>query len=88
MKNGVGYLPISCFQESTLQELDDAILALNKGGIEEDNTRTTAHFLFSARYCGSMLTGFIRTEEYMGGHLDLGTAMAISGAAFSPQNVG
>jgi carboxyl-terminal processing protease len=33
VKDGVGYLPISCFQESTLQELDDAILALNKGGM-------------------------------------------------------
>jgi carboxyl-terminal processing protease len=33
VKDGVGYLPISCFQETTLQELDDAILALNKGGM-------------------------------------------------------
>jgi carboxyl-terminal processing protease len=33
VKDGVGYLPISCFQETTLQELDDAILALNKAGM-------------------------------------------------------
>jgi carboxyl-terminal processing protease len=33
VKGGVGYLPISCFQESTLQELDDAIQALNRAGM-------------------------------------------------------
>jgi carboxyl-terminal processing protease len=33
VKDGVGYLPISCFQETTLQELDDALVALNKAGM-------------------------------------------------------
>jgi hypothetical protein len=44
-------------------------------------------FLFSPRYCGSPLTGYAKTEIWEKGdtHLDLGTAMAISGAAAAPQ---
>jgi hypothetical protein len=44
-------------------------------------------FLFSPRYCGSPLTGYEATEKWedKDGHLDLGTAMAISGAAAAPQ---
>ncbi len=42
-------------------------------------------FLFSKHYCGSPLAGYHRTEELEAAdpHLDLGTAMAISGAAIS-----
>ncbi len=42
-------------------------------------------FLFSRHYCGSPLTGYIRTEELekVEPAIDLGTAMAISGAAAS-----
>ena len=42
-------------------------------------------FLFSHHYCGSPLTGYIPTKEMeeANPHVDLGTAMAISGAAAS-----
>jgi len=49
--------------------------------------RFTDFFLFSSRYCGSPLTGYQATEswEMADAHLDLGTAMAVSGAAAAPQ---
>lgn len=49
--------------------------------------RLTDFFLFSRAFCGSPLTGYRRTTEWeeKDGHLDLGTAMAISGAAAAPQ---
>jgi hypothetical protein len=49
--------------------------------------RLTDFFLFSKAYCGSPLIGYrptIKWEE-KDRHLDLGTAMAISGAAAAPQ---
>ena len=42
-------------------------------------------FEFSKEYCGSESTGFRKTEKYNGGETRLATAMAISGAAASPQ---
>jgi hypothetical protein len=49
--------------------------------------RLTDFFLFSPRYCGSPLIGYHTTESWEGAdpHLDLATAMAISGAAAAPQ---
>jgi hypothetical protein len=49
--------------------------------------RLTDFFLFSPKYCGSPLTGYQPTEswEKADPHLDLATAMAISGAAAAPQ---
>jgi hypothetical protein len=49
--------------------------------------RLTDFFLFSPGYCGSPLTGYSETKEWdeADPHLDLGTAMAISGAAAAPQ---
>ena len=49
--------------------------------------RLTEFFLFSPKYCGSPLTGYHETAswEKSDAHLDLGTAMAISGAAAAPQ---
>jgi hypothetical protein len=44
-------------------------------------------FLFSKRYCGSHQLGYEASTTYQGGEVDLGTAMAISGAAFSPLRV-
>jgi len=43
-------------------------------------------FTFSKLYCGSEITGFCKTTalEQADRHLDLGTAMAISGAAAAP----
>lgn len=46
--------------------------------------RSSAHFLFSKLFCGSLRTGFRSTSDYMGGRLSLGTAIAVSGAAASP----
>lgn len=49
--------------------------------------RLTDFFLFSPAYCGSPLTGYQPTRDWeaVDPHLDLGTAMAISGAAAAPQ---
>jgi hypothetical protein len=46
--------------------------------------RSAANFVLASYYCGSARTGYRLTEEYMGGELTLGTALAISGAAASP----
>lgn len=48
--------------------------------------RLTDFFLFSPAYCGSPLIGYSETQqwEHADPDLDLGTAMAISGAAASP----
>jgi uncharacterized membrane protein len=47
--------------------------------------RKAESFTFSPLHCGSLRTGYVRTEYYAGGKgLTLGTAMAISGAAFNP----
>lgn len=46
--------------------------------------RSSAMFVLSKHNCGSSRTGYRRTENYMGGHLSLGTAVAASGAAASP----
>jgi hypothetical protein len=49
--------------------------------------RLTDFFLFSPAFCGSPLTGYKATKDWedKDSHLDLGTAMAISGAAAAPQ---
>lgn len=49
--------------------------------------RLTDFFLFSPAFCGSPLTGYAATRDWedKDSHLDLGTAMAISGAAAAPQ---
>lgn len=49
--------------------------------------RLTDFFLFSCAFCGSPLTGYKPTTDWESkdGHLDVGTAMAISGAAAAPQ---
>jgi hypothetical protein len=46
--------------------------------------RLAASFVLSKRYCGSSRTGYRDTREYMGGQFSLGTAVAVSGAAASP----
>jgi len=47
--------------------------------------RVSTNFILSPLYCGSDRTGFRRTDQYMGGQLSVGTAVAISGAAASPE---
>ncbi|HEX7723448.1 MAG TPA: patatin-like phospholipase family protein, partial [Pyrinomonadaceae bacterium] len=46
--------------------------------------RSSAMFVLSKKYCGSLRTGYRPTTDYMGGELSLGTAIAVSGAAVSP----
>lgn len=50
---------------------------------EHGNFRKGESFIFSKYWCGSAKTDYIRTRAYqqLDPHLDLGTAMAISGAA-------
>jgi hypothetical protein len=38
-------------------------------------------FILSPKYCGSCSTGYIQTSDYVGGNMNLATAMAVSGAA-------
>jgi len=45
--------------------------------------RRAIPFFFSPLWCGSALTGFVRTREYWNGRLTLAQAMAVSGAAVS-----
>jgi hypothetical protein len=49
--------------------------------------RNTDFFLFSKHFCGSPILGYHPTKDWekMERHLDLATAMAISGAAAAPQ---
>ena len=42
------------------------------------------NFILSPLYCGSEATGWRDTSQYMGGKMNLATAMAISGAAADP----
>lgn len=49
-------------------------------------SREGASFTLSPLYCGSALTGFKRTSDYMNGTLALSTAVTISGAAVDPNN--
>jgi hypothetical protein len=46
--------------------------------------RSSAYFVLSKRYCGSSRTGYRPTDQYMDGRFTLGTAVAVSGAAISP----
>lgn len=51
--------------------------------LDQGNFRKGESFIFSKHWCGSAKTEFISTDAYqeLDPHLDLGTAMAISGAA-------
>jgi len=61
--------------------------ALNLQGSKYANRRgrNATFFLFSSKYVGSDVTDYARTKDIvkLDNHLDLGTAMAISGAAVS-----
>jgi hypothetical protein len=48
--------------------------------------RDSDFFLFSKHYCGSPILGYFPTKDWeaLDGHVNLGTAMAISGAAAAP----
>ncbi|MGI9233962.1 MAG: patatin-like phospholipase family protein [Woeseiaceae bacterium] len=63
-------------------------VALNLQGSNDADLRgrMSDFFIFSKHHCGSKHTGYVRTRilEKYDGHLDLATAMAISGAAAAP----
>ena len=63
--------------------LVNAALNLTQGEELAWQERKAEAFLFSPLYCGSVGTGYRRTGRY-GGPVSLGTAMAVSGSAVSP----
>lgn len=71
--------------EKAPYHLINAALNLPFARNDELRGRDSDFFLFSKHYCGSPITGYHLTEEWeqLDGFLDLGTAVAISGAAAS-----
>jgi hypothetical protein len=65
-------------------QLINTTLNLVGGGDLTTVQRSADSFLLSKHYCGSARTGYRPTREYMDGKLTLGSAVAISGAAASP----
>lgn len=64
--------------------LVNATLNIPSSGNLSLQGRGTDFFVFSKFYCGAESTGYRNTQNYEGGHTELATAMAISGAAASP----
>lgn len=64
--------------------LVNTTLNLVGGGDLATGQRSADSFLLSKHFCGSVRTGYRVTRKYMSDTLRLGTAMAISGAAASP----
>ena len=67
--------------------LINATLNVPSSTSERLRDRRGDFFLFSKRYCGAPSIGYRRTEDWAvdGSAVDLATAMAVSGAAVSPQ---
>ncbi len=67
--------------------LINAALNLPASQLPELRGRQCDFFLFSKHYCGSRVVQYRRTNDWETAdpHLDLGTAVAISGAAAAPQ---
>lgn len=68
----------------------NAALNLASGSELEWQQRKAASFVFTPAYCGydfaDQPPGYVETEKYAGGNFSVGTAMAISGAAASPNS--
>jgi len=64
--------------------LINTMLNLVGGSDLSTQARASDSFLMSKHFCGSMRTGYRRTNEYACGSISLGTAVAVSGAAASP----
>jgi len=54
------------------------------GSRHPDSVDATRTFIFTRKYCGSGVTDYCPTGEYLEGGYDLANAMAISGGALSP----
>ncbi len=67
--------------------LINSTLNLPSSKIDDLRGRNSDFFLFSKHVCGSPVVGYFPTTKWesLDPHLDLGTAMAISGAAAAPQ---
>lgn len=67
--------------------LINAALNLPSSDVAELRGRDCDFFLFSKHFCGGRVVGYHATDEWEAAdaHLDLGTAVAISGAAAAPQ---
>lgn len=67
--------------------LINAALNLPSSNVPELRGRDCDFFLFSKHFCGSLVLGYTSTGQWENEdpHLDLGTAVAISGAAAAPQ---
>jgi Patatin-like phospholipase len=89
-KTGVGtrsQLPLSCINQTGAAPYHLVNAAANLPASHEPNLRgrDCDFFLFSRYYCGGPVCGYFETKilEQIDSHVDLGTAMAISGAAAS-----
>jgi hypothetical protein len=61
---------------------------LNLQGAKDDKfmgTKTSDYFLLSPLYCGSKLTGFVKTNSPGFSSMTLSSAIAVSGAAVNPE---
>lgn len=80
--------PAACTERECKGPVHLINAALNVPGSEAPDLRgrDSDFFLFSKHYCGSLLTGWHPTQDWqdLDPNLDLGTAMAISGAAAAP----
>ncbi|HEX8068959.1 MAG TPA: hypothetical protein VF546_03340 [Pyrinomonadaceae bacterium] len=71
-------------QRGAPYHLVNATLNLVAGRDLATAQRSACSFVLSARHCGSLRTQYRPTADYMRGRLTLGTAIATSGAAVSP----
>jgi hypothetical protein len=76
---------LSAFENAPYHLINGA-LNLSKSENPELRGRASDFFLFSKHFCGSPILGYVDTQHWqdLDGDLDLGTAMAISGAAAAP----
>lgn len=81
--------PLSRLDAASLgpYQLINATLNVSAGVEPELRGRNSDFFLFSKHWCGSPLVNYQRTADWeaVDGHLDLATAVAISGAAAAPE---
>lgn len=71
-------------QRGAPYHLINATLNLVAGRDLATAQRSATSFVLSSHYCGSTRTAYRPTAEYMSGEMSLGTAVATSGAAVSP----